>query len=127
MRDTRKTSTGREKWRSITGVTWRGRIPRRSTWCRPLSGWSGYDCVAAQVDGDGRLLPTDAGDVRCCHQHARPFGRVVAGVDDQMSNDPGLIVDQEVIDVADLAIGRGQTVTEHRLATPETTIVRSSC
>src|SRR5664279_4264689 len=89
-----------------------GAIQRRS-W---LVGGSVLDCLSRHLDRDLRVEPAHVvGPLRRDeHLMAEP---PVARVDDQVSNGPGLVVDQHALDVAEIAIAGMYVVFHDRPAT----------
>ena len=51
----------------------------------------------------------------------------VAGVDNQVSNRPGVIVDKQVVEVADLTIDCPDMVTDDRIAAAQVAIIGCRC
>ena len=63
-----------------------------------------FDGLASQVDGDFCLGPTHCRDPLRRDEHlvAAP---PIAGVHNQVANRPGVLVNEEVLDVAKIAVG----------------------
>src|SRR4030095_16823369 len=51
----------------------------------------------------------------------------VARVDDQVSNRPGVIVDEQILEVADLTVGCFDMVADDRVAAAQMAIIRCGC
>src|SRR5262245_11314820 len=79
---------------------------------------SRLDVPLRQIDVDLRLFPAHALDPLWRHQHL-PARQPVARVDDHVADRPRLGVDEKVLDVADVAVGRLNVVAHHIARAPE--------
>src|SRR4029450_2893028 len=78
----------------------------------------GFDVALREVNVDLGVLPAHFLDPLRRDQHA-PAGQPVPRVDDDVADGPRLVVDQEVLDVAEVAVGGADVVAHHVAGAPD--------
>src|ERR1700733_6337009 len=81
-----------------------------------------FQGLTGQIDGNQRFWPVHRVDPPRRHEHL-VTNPPIAGVDDQVANRPGAILDEQVLDMADITVGRMYMIADHDRATPQVDVV----
>src|SRR5207253_11505636 len=80
--------------------------------------WGGLDVSLREIHVHLRLFPAHALDPFRRDQHL-PAGQPVPRIDDAVADRPRLVVDEKILDMAEVSIGRLNVVAHHLAGAPE--------